>query len=120
MKILIVGDVPKLTDLWASCLRARGASVTVVACQDAAIRALQSGAWEVLILNLSMRDGSALAVADFASYRYPDTKIIPVTSSTFFSDGSVFRHVPNACTSLGIAMAPEDMATIVEHYGMAG
>jgi len=94
-----------------------GAQVTVVASQDAAIAYLQRDFAEVLILSLDLGDGAPLAVADYASYRHPDTRIIPVTSKTFFSDGSVFAHVPNTCTTLATTARPEDMAAIVEYYG---
>ena len=117
MKVLLVEDRSALADLWSASLRRMGAQVTVVASQDAAIAYLQRHFAEVLILSLDLGDGAPLAVADYASYRHPDTRIIPVTSKTFFSDGSVFAHVPNTCTTLATTARPEDMAAIVEYYG---
>jgi len=117
MKVLLVEDRSALADLWSASLRRMGAQVTVVASQDAAIAYLQRDFAEVLILSLDLGDGAPLAVADDASYRHPDTGIIPVTSKTFFSDGSVFAHVPNTCTTLATTARPEDMAAIVEYYG---
>lgn len=117
MNVLMVEDQAALADLWSDSLRRQGVAVTVVASQDAAIRYLQRQSAHVLILNLSLQDGSPLAVADYASYRYPEMRIIPVTPRTFFSDGSVFAVVPNTCTVLAETARPDDMAAIVEHYG---
>jgi len=119
MNVLMVEDQPALADLWSASLRRMGAEVTVVASQDEAIKYLQSQSADVLILNLGLRDGSPLAVADYASYRHPDMRIIPVTPRTFFSDGSVFAVVPNTCTVLADTARPDDMAAIVAHYGTA-
>lgn len=119
MHILMVEDQPELASIWAASLRRTGARVTIAPSQDVAIRFLQRDFAEIVILNLGLSRGSPLAVADYASYRHPTTKIIPVTSDTFFSDGSVFAHVPNTCTSLARSASPDDVAAIVEHYGMA-
>ncbi len=119
MKVLILEGQAALASVWAACLRRLGAEVTVVDSQQDAIAFLQRGFVDILIVNLALAKGSALAVADFVSYRHPDTKIIPVTSSSFFADGSVFQHIPNACTSLGSGTPPEDLAAIVQHYAQS-
>jgi hypothetical protein len=62
------------------------------------------------------RGGSAFAVADFASYRRPEARVVFVTRSSFFSDGSIFSLVPNACGFFRIDTPPEDLAAIVHHY----
>ncbi len=72
---------------------------------------------DVIVLDLILSDGSAFAVADFSSYRQPDAKVIFVTNSTFFSDGSIFRHIPNACAMVPAETRPEDIGALVEHYG---
>ncbi|RVT82322.1 response regulator [Rhodobacteraceae bacterium CCMM004] len=117
MKVLIVGNEPELVAIWARSLARAGCAITHVLSQDEAIAALQHRAYHVVILDLSLSPGSALAVADFAGYRWPDARVIPVTSSTFFSDGSVFQHIANACTSIGKDTPADDIAAIVEHYG---
>ena len=60
---------------------------------------------------------SALAVADYASYRLPDARVICVTNTSFFSDGSIFAHIGNASTLVPIGTPPEDIAAMVEYYG---
>ncbi|WP_099825621.1 hypothetical protein [Oceaniglobus indicus] len=117
MRVLIVAENRDLAAIWGASLERMGAVVKIESTQALAIRALQGSVFEIVILSLTLSEGSSLAVADFASYRHPDCRIIPVTSSSFFSDGSVFQHIPNACTTLGLSTPPEDVAAIVEHYG---
>ncbi|MEJ1993141.1 MAG: hypothetical protein P8X50_16030, partial [Maritimibacter sp.] len=46
----------------------------------------------------------------------PDTRVIFVTSSTFFSDGSIFAMSPNACAFLSAHTPPEDLAAVIEYH----
>lgn len=77
---------------------------------------LSANDYEIIVLDLVLDNGSALAVADFASYRRPDTQVIFVTNTSFFSDGSIFAHSPNACAYVQSETPPEDLAAMVEHY----
>ena len=117
MNVLIVQEQVELACLWAGVLTRRGVKTTVVSSEDEAIVWLEMNTPRVVILSLELSAGSAFAVADFVGFRHPDAKIIPVTASSFFSDGSVFAHIPNTCTTLGPKTPPEDLAHIVEHYG---
>jgi len=58
-----------------------------------------------------------MAVADYASYRQPEIKVIFVTSDSFFSDGSIFSYMANACAMVPTRTPPEDLAALVEHHG---
>ncbi len=116
MKVLIVESNPDLGGLWQRHLQRQGADVSLVQTQEAAILALYGTDFEIIVLDLVLTDGSALAVADFASYRRPDARVIFVTNTTFFSDGSIFAHSPNACAYVQSETPPEDLAAIVEHY----
>lgn len=80
--------------------------------------ALYSADFEIIVLDLVLEGGSALAVADFASYRRPDARVIFVTNTSFFSDGSIFAHSPNACAYVQSEAPPEDLAAMVEHYAV--
>lgn len=77
---------------------------------------LSANDYEIIVLDLVLDNGSALAVADFASYRRPDARVIFVTNTSFFSDGSIFAHSPNACAYVQSETPPEDLAAMVEHY----
>jgi DNA-binding response OmpR family regulator len=116
MKVLIVESNPDLGRVWKRHLERHGAEVTLVPGQEAAILALYGQDFEIIVLDLVLETGSALAVADFASYRRPDARVIFVTNTTFFSDGSIFAHSPNACAYVQSATPPEDLAAMVEHY----
>ncbi len=117
MNVLIVESQAELGALWSRHLERQGASVCFVLNQDAAVDAILKQDFDVIVLDLILEDGSALAVADFASYRAPEARVIFVTNTTFFSDGSIFAHSPNACAFVQSAAPPEDLAAMVAHYG---
>ncbi len=117
MHVLIVNSDPDLAKIWRTSLKRSGAVVTIARTQHDAIASLQSCVIDIMVLDLALGEGSSMAVADYAGYRQPSCRIVPVTSATFFSDGSVFAHVPNACASINHATPPDDVAAIVEHYG---
>ena len=116
MNVLIVESKPELGLLWQRHLERLGADVSLVHSQEAAILALYGTDFEIIVLDLVLEPGSALAVADFASYRRPDARVIFVTNTSFFSDGSIFAHSTNACAYVQSETPPEDLAAMVEHY----
>ena len=117
MLTLVVEADEELGQLWCDHLERQGGKPVLVTSEKAAIRALQFGPFDVLILDLMMPDASALAICDLATYRRPDIAIIVVTSSSFFSDGSIFELIPNARGFLHAPVLPDDLAALVEHYG---
>ncbi len=119
LRVLIVESKPELSWLWAGYLERQGAEVLCAEGEATAIEILQDAAVDILVLDLVLEDGSAFAVADFASYAQPAARVIFVTNTSFFSDGSIFQHIPNACAFLPSATAPEDLAAVVDYYGVA-
>jgi DNA-binding NtrC family response regulator len=117
MRVLIVESDPNLGWLWKRHVERCSASVTLVGSQEEAVEHLEHEDVEIIVLDLVLTNGSAIAVADYAAYRHPDAKVVFVTNTTFFSDGSIFQHIPNACAFLPSATPPEDLAAVVEHYG---
>lgn len=116
MKVLIVESKPELGRLWMRHLQRQAADVSLATSQEAAILALYGADYDIIVLDLVLDGGSALAVADFASYRRPDARVIFVTNTSFFSDGSIFAHSANACAYVQSETPPEDLAALVEHY----
>lgn len=116
MNVLIVESSPELGMLWQRHLERQGASVMLVPSQESAILALYNSEFDIIVLDLVLEQGSALAVADFASYRRPATRVIFVTNTSFFSDGSIFAHSPNACAYVQSGTPPEDLAALIGHY----
>ena len=120
MKVLIVESENGLAIIWQRHLERMGMQVSRAACERDAIMHLSEYDTDIIILNLVLEDGSALAVADYASYRLPDARVIFVTNTSFFSDGSIFSFAPNACAFVRSGTPPEDLAAMVEHYGADG
>lgn len=116
MRVLIIESDPNLGLLWSRHIERLGAQVELARSQMAAMDAIRDRAHDVLVLDLALTIGSAFAVADFASYFRPSCKVIFVTSTSFFSDGSIFAFMANACALIPLATRPEDMAALVEHH----
>jgi len=119
MDVLIVESQPELGNLWKSCLERNGLEVALATNQSQAFSALSSFDYGIIILDLILADGQALAIADYASFRRPDARIIFVTNTSFFSDGSIFELSSNACAFVQSATPPEDLASMVHHYANA-
>ena len=117
MHVLIVESRPDLGMLWQRHLERQGDRVVHVQTQEAATGYLANDAPDIIILDLDLEDGAALAVADYANYRQPDARVIFVTSTSFFSDGSIFAHSANARAFVPANTPPEDLAAMVSHYG---
>lgn len=116
MRILIVAPSSALGALWARHLERAGGAVSVRGSADAALSALRESDHELVILSLGIGEARALELADYAGYRHPETKLILVSRSRFFSDGSIFAHVGNACACLPHDTAPEDLAAIARYH----
>jgi DNA-binding NtrC family response regulator len=116
MNVLIVESQPELGEVWKRHLERAGMLVTLVDDQEQAIAHFTDACPEIIILDLVLVDGCALAISDFASYRCPNAQVIFVTDTTFFSDGSIFAHAQNACAYLQSNTPPEDLVAMVEHY----
>jgi len=117
MRIVIVQSRPQLGSIWQNHLVALGNEVWVAQTQAQAVAIIGNHDIDLMVLDIVLETGGALAIADYASYRRPDAKIIFVTSSSFFSDGSLFQHVANACAVIPAATPVADLAAMVEHFG---
>ena len=117
--ILIVATNPHLSRIWARHLKRQGEEVIVRRSQEEAVSYLTSGEAEVIVLDLMLENGSAFAIADYASYRRPKARIVFVTRDTFFSDGSLFTHIPNTAAILQEQTPPTDLAAIVAYHKRA-
>jgi DNA-binding NtrC family response regulator len=119
LNVLIVESSAPLAELWQSHLQRNGAEVWVALSQEAAFELLAIQKFEVIILDVVLKDGHALSVSDMAHFRQPEARIIFVTNTTFFSDGSIFNICPNACAYLPSSTPPRDLASMVQHYARA-
>jgi hypothetical protein len=84
--------------------------------QAQAVARLFECAPAVVLIDLDLAQGSPLAVADFVSYRHPEARVIFVSETGMFSDGSLFAHCPNVHAHVGRGMAEPDMVALVAHH----
>ena len=117
MNCLIVESNADLGRLWQRHLERLGITVTLALTGARALNLIESQAFDVVVLDLLLDEGSALAIADFADFRQPNINVVFVTNTTFFSDGSIFNHAANACAFVESSTPPDDLAAIVHHYG---
>ncbi len=117
MKVLIVESERSLATIWQKHLQRLGMQVAISHTQDDATAHLAAETPDIIILDLVLSAGSAFAVADYASYRMPETQVIFITSNSFFSDGSIFSFAANACALAQRHTPVDDLAAMVEHYG---
>ncbi|WP_422395547.1 response regulator [Roseovarius phycicola] len=117
LRVLIVETNLSLGQVWQRHLERHGIKVRLETDQSGAIAALAERSYDVVILNLVLKGSSALAISDLASIRNPETRVIFVTDTSFFSDGSVFSLCPNVCAYLQADTPPDDLTAMVEHYG---
>lgn len=120
VSVLIVESQSDLGAVWEQHLQRNNLQVHRASTQDEAIECLRDTPVDIIVLNLVLQEGSALAVADYAQYAQPETRVIFVTNTTFFSDGSIFAHVGNACAFLASDTPPDDLAAMIEHYVSEG
>ncbi|GHD98711.1 chemotaxis protein CheY [Defluviimonas sp. 20V17] len=116
MPVLIVEHDTERARRWQTSLQCQGLEVISVPGQREAVIVMQTRSVSLLVVNLDLTEGSALTVADFASYRHPNAKVIFLTDSNMFSDGSIFMHAGNACAYLPASTPPEDLVAMVEHF----
>ena len=119
MEVLIVENGGGLGQLWADHVGRLGCEVALVQTQPEAEALLRQQSFDVLVINLNLhpRAGDASAIADYANFRRPEAKVVFVTSNSFFSDGSIFRYMPNACAMVPTNTLPSDLAALVEYHG---
>ena len=116
MNILIVESARDLAALWKSHLERHGARVILATTTSRALGIIATNSLDAVIVDLVLEDGSALAVADFAMYRRPEAKVIIVSKSHFFTDGSIFALTRNIRAFLPAAVPPEDLSAIVAYH----
>ena len=120
MKVLIVENNPNLSWLWKRHIERLGKKVDVAETVEDAMDRLRRAHFDVMLVDLILPDGSAIGLADYARVTSPETNVVFVTDTTFFSDGSLFAFSGNARALVKAGSAPEDVAAIVTHYGEHG
>lgn len=87
MQALIVEDNPGLAFLWSETLEDAGFYCDKVEdCQSAMPLVLRKQ-YDVVILDLIVKDGNTLSLSDWISMRAPDTAVIMLTGAAVFQKG---------------------------------
>jgi len=116
-RVLIVESQSELGLVWERHLQRLNMDVHRVSTQNEATEYLRSNAVDIIVLDVVLEGGAAFAVSDYAEFCQPDARVIFVTNTTFFSDGSIFAHASNARAFLPSDTSPDDLAAMIEHYG---
>ena len=117
MHVLIIHGNGGLAATWQRHLEMLDAQVTQARTSVAALAALETVIFDVIVLDVMLDGCSALAVADMAQFRQPWANVVFVTDTTVFSAGSIFGYSGNARAFIQTATPPDDLAAIVHHYG---
>lgn len=119
MRILIAQHDHALAAFWGNFLERHGVTATLTHTREQAISALRFAHFDALVLDVELADGGAIAVSDFAAYRQPEIPIVAVSSTGFFSDGTLFDLIPNARSLMREPVLPSDLAAVLDHYAGA-
>ncbi|MEM6375210.1 MAG: response regulator [Pseudomonadota bacterium] len=114
--VLIVENDQDLGELWRRHLERSGNRVTLRLDQASAIDELQQSKFDIVILNVVLRGGSAFVITDVVRQNQSETPVIFVNNTSFFADGSIFALSPNARASVRPDTPPEDLTAMVEHF----
>ena len=77
---------------------------------------MQERNYDVLIANVEIHDDIMLAMIDYTVFRNPDIDVLAVTSSSFFSNGSLFNLIPNLRMQVCPEIRSEDLSVMIDHY----
>lgn len=116
MQVLIVESGMELAGKWAQAMREDGLDCRIASDQAEAVETLHVDEYSVMLLDLALENGAALAVADYAAYRWPDMPVLVVSGGRAFADGSIFNHCVNVCAFMPKSTQPRDLAAMVRYH----
>ena len=119
MQILIIEENPDLARIWSAHLTRQGMEVSHAQSKSEAHALVTERVYDVVILDADIDGGRPIALADYISYRLPAARIIFVTSTSFFSDGSIFALASNAHACIPTDAKPADIVNLVDHHARA-
>ena len=114
--VLIVESDQALGEVWTRHLERSGNRVVLRHDQPSAIQALREISFDVVVVNVLLRGGSAFLISDEVRAQLPDVPVIFVNNTGFFSDGSLFALSPNARAYVRPDTPPEDLTAMIEHF----
>ncbi|WP_299813766.1 VpsR-related response regulator [uncultured Jannaschia sp.] len=73
----------------------------------------------VVLIDLSLEDGSPLAVANFCSYRRPEARVVLRGNGQLFSDGSIFSLIDNVHALVADHATENDLSALLSFHATA-
>ncbi|MFD0980823.1 response regulator [Tropicimonas aquimaris] len=114
MRVLVVQDDPNVQSLWSGILEESGHEVVLVETESAALKTLQTSAYDLVLLDLCLNGRDALAVTTFATYRNPSCKVVVVSGSAVFSQKRLFAMSPAVAAALRKPVDIEDLIAVCD------
>ncbi|MEM7491164.1 MAG: hypothetical protein AAF390_18775 [Pseudomonadota bacterium] len=93
-----------------------GLKLVHAADETTAERLLLSTEPTLIVIDLDIACGIPLVLADLASWRHPEARILFTASGTLFADGAIFAHVPNLCAMLPSGMDDDDLIDVIAYH----
>ena len=115
MKCLVADDNADLARLWALALSADGHHVTTCIDGHDAVNQMRVADFDLLVLDLFMPGGGALALARVAIYNNPDAQVVVITGAECFAYGELLEMGENIAMVLRKPVSPKDLRSLVSH-----
>lgn len=115
MHVLIVEDDKSLRLVWEHALEDMGHTVKAVGTTQMAMRALLTGRFDLIVLDVLVGDNNTMSLTQYIAYAQPDAAIIMITGSGFFPHGEHSDFAPNVGWLLRKPLPLADFTAIVDH-----
>ncbi|MFD1343170.1 response regulator [Litorisediminicola beolgyonensis] len=109
MQALIVEDNPGLAFLWSETLEDAGFACDSVDDCESAMPLVLRKRYDVVILDLIVKDGNTLSLSDWISMRSPDTAVIMLTGAAVFRNGEHTTEASGVDWFLRKPVPPSDL-----------
>lgn len=119
MKALVVQDDPNVQGLWVASLREAGHEAQAVYTEAAALSALKTSSFDLVLLDLCVNGRNSIGVATLATYRNAMCKVVVVSGSAVFSEKKLFAMSPAVAAALRKPVDIEDLMVACERVGCA-
>lgn len=115
MKILVVEDDYALRVVWEEALADAGYAYTSASNTSEGMRALMTGQFDVVVLDLLLTEGNSLSLTHYISYAMPMVPVIVITGSGFFPNGELGALAPNVDWLLRKPLPISDFIAMIDH-----
>ena len=115
MNVFLVEDDQSLRTVWEHALEDAGHTVESAASQHDAMRTLLTGSFDLIVLDVVVRNGNGLNLVDYISYAHPQTPVMVVTGTGFFPNGELSELMPKIDWFMRKPVPVADFMASVDH-----